>query len=354
MEEADLAYASAHDFLLANSWDQAVPRLQSILEVCPSHVLSLRGLGKAYKEMGRFEDALDVYERAIQVLGADVEANDYASLGGVYAKLKKYPEARNMYMRAKALSPDDCGILFNLGMLHMGVQAYRDAVETLEHAHQKCPQFKDNVLPQLANACEKAAAKEEKIGNVAQAAAFRQKYSRYAGVAGGSTLYDQITKQMREGKLSEAAASLKKLLAESPDHAPGWLSLARCHDGLGQKAEAINAYQEYLKLKPDDETGTGELIIAYTEAGRCQEGINLAQQAKTRFQPKGKQYLASIHYGWGKALECAGRYSEAKDQFYACIDCGDPKYSRPSRAELTRMDQLMERAAAEKKKAGGS
>jgi tetratricopeptide (TPR) repeat protein len=307
-------------------------------------------LGKALKELGRFEEALETYEKAVRVLGADVQAPDYASLGGVYAKLKRYPEARNAYMRAKVLAPDDCGILYNLGMLHMGVQAYRNAVETLEEAFEKCPQIKETVLPQLATACEKAAAKEAKIGNVEKAAFFREKRSQYAGRAGGSTLYDLIEKQMREGKLQEATTSLNKLLAEDPEHAPGWLSLARCHSGLNDPAGAVAAYEKYIQLKPEDEIGTGELILAYAESGKCHEGVSLATRAQTKFQPKGKSYLAGIYYSWGKALECAARYGEAKSKFLACVDCGDSKWRPYSRQEVQRMDQLIQREALKKQR----
>ena len=46
LQEANLAYQSAKEFLDAQSWDQALARLQSIVGVCPEHVEATRGIGK--------------------------------------------------------------------------------------------------------------------------------------------------------------------------------------------------------------------------------------------------------------------------------------------------------------------
>nr|MEE4267289.1 hypothetical protein [Candidatus Krumholzibacteria bacterium] len=48
MQEANLAYQSAAQFLQAQQWDQAIARLNSIVNVCPEHVEATRGLGTAY------------------------------------------------------------------------------------------------------------------------------------------------------------------------------------------------------------------------------------------------------------------------------------------------------------------
>ena len=48
MQEANLAYKSAEEFLTAQQWDQAIARLQSIIQVCSEHVEATRGIGTAY------------------------------------------------------------------------------------------------------------------------------------------------------------------------------------------------------------------------------------------------------------------------------------------------------------------
>ncbi len=349
-QEADLAYASAFEFLKSKSWELAIPRLESILQVCPSHVNSLRGLGTAYKELGRLEEAKDTFVRLINVRGAEAEALDYANLGGVYAKLKDYQNARGQYMRAQALSSDDCSILFNLGMLHIGVQDYRNAVETLEHTLEECPSVQEQVLPQLAMACEKAAAKEKSIGNTERANLYREKHQQYAGIAGGSTTYDLVRKHMRDKNYSEAVVLLQQLLEEDSQHSAAWLSLARCQDQLGMKNEAIAAYERRLELRPDDENTTADLIILYAETGQCQRAIALSQEGKERFQAKGKEHLAGIYFGWGMALSCAKQYQEAKEKFRLSAATGVPKWTGPAQQQIKRQDELIEFDELKKRK----
>lgn len=341
-QEADLAYASAFEFLKAQQWEQAIPRLESILEVCPTHVNSLRGLGTAYKGLGRLEEARDTFINLINVRADDAEALDYGNLGGVYAKLKDYQNARGQYMHAQALAPDDCSILFNLGMLHMGVQDYRNAVETLEHTLEECPQVRDQVLPNLAKACEKAAAKEKSIGNNDRAQLYREKHQQYAGIAGGSTSYDLVRKHMRDKNFTEAVILLEQILAEDPKHSAAWLSLARCQDHLGNDSDAIIAYERRLELRPEDEHTTADLIILYAEIGQCQKAISLAQDGKQRFEPKGREHLAGIYFGWGMGLSCAKQYEAAKEKFRLSANSGVPKWSSPAQQQLQRQNELIE------------
>jgi len=350
-QEADLAYASAFEFMKIKDWQQAVPRLESILEFCPDHVNSMRGLGKSYLQLRQLDQAKETYETAIGILGNDAQASDYATLGQIYAKMKEYGPARANFERARALDPGNCGILFNLALMYMGGQNFRDAVKTFESALQVCPQLKDNILPQLATACEMAAAKERKIGNADRAAVYEQKYSEFAGRAGGSKTYDLVKQHMRDGNFAAAETLLLEMVGAEPDNGPAWLSLARCQDQLGKKSGAISSYEKYIALKPGDEKGTTELILAYAEAGRCDSGVALARRAKAQFQPKGKMYLGGIYYAWGKALECAERYPEAKSKFVSSVDAGNPKWVPYSREEIERMDQLEALADAKRRKA---
>jgi tetratricopeptide (TPR) repeat protein len=341
MQEADLAYSGAYEFMKTGTWEQAVPRLQSILEMCPEHINTLNALAMAYKELEKYEEAKLVFEKMIAAKGEQVEGVDYGNYGSVLARLKLYPEARAAYIRAYSLAPDDCGILFNLGMLHMAVQDYRQSVETLEAAFAKCEAYRGNISTQLADACEKAALKEEKIGNVDKAAYYREKYREYAQQGAAKEGYELVKKLMAEQKYSEAVPVLQGILEKEPDHTPSLLTLARCYAALKQHASAIPYYERYLALKEDDEDATGELVLSYVEVGQCQNGTRLASEARTRFEAKGQQYMAPLYYAWGKSLECAQRYGEAKEKFRAATNCGVPKWTQYSRAEMDRMDQFL-------------
>ncbi|MFH1845212.1 MAG: tetratricopeptide repeat protein [bacterium] len=351
MTEADLAYSSAYEFINAQQWIQAIPRLVSTLEMCPEHINSLRALGRAYRETEQFEAARDTYNQLIEIRGNQAEAADYAGLGIVFTRLKDYDNARAAYMKAVVVSPDDCGILFNLGILHMAVADYRKAVEALEQTLEKCESLRDTVMPKLADACDKQAAKEEGIGNVERAEFYRDKGRQYAGQAGGSTTYDLIKQMMGEQKYREAVPLLQGMLAEDPQKPAALLSLARCQDALGQKGEAISAFERYLQVRPDDEKTTADLIRTYAEAGKCQQAITYARSAKTKFEPKGKTYLAGIYYAWGLALECSKQYSEAKAMFQQSLNCNHDRWNDSARQQIQRQQDLIDFEEAKKRQA---
>ncbi len=351
-KEADHAFMMAAEFIKAQNWQQAIPSLESALSICPDHVKSLRYLGKGYYATGQYQKAREVQEQLIEVRGGNAEAGDYMDLGKTYAKLKLYKLARQEYVRASVLEPDDCKILFNLALMHYAVKDYRHSVETYEHCLESCPDLKDKVFKNLAKACQKAAEKEKRLGNLELAQQYQEKYKQYASNAGGSTGYQLIVKAMRQQNYTEAAQLCRDFVAKNPGHAPAWLSLARSEEQLQQYAAAAEAYGRYLELRPDDHRVAGIRVEMLARAGQCEKALAAAQQAADQFKAKGKTYLAEIYYGWGKALECAKRYAEAKEKFRFVTTCGNDRLTGYARQEIQRQDQLLEIERRKRENAG--
>ncbi len=351
MQEANLAYNSAVEFLNAKQWDQAVSRLNSIVQMCPEHVQANRGLGKAYFGMGEFEKAAEYYRKVVELRGDYVEAGDFGNLGKTYAKLKKYKEARAEYMKAELLAPDDCGVLFNLGVMHGAVGYNALSVQVFEHALDVCPQLEKNILPQLAKAAKKAESQQRKNGNVSEANRFHELAVKYGSQAGGSTTYQLASQRFNQKDYAGAVTLLKKMLANNPRHTGSLLTLARAQDQLGNRSESIAAYKKYMEIKPDDLNNLGEMLRVMVDAGRCSEAKAVAATAVQQFTSQGRLALAPVYYYWGTAFECSGDFQTAKAKFEACISGGHPKFTNSARTMVQRMDDLMAKAAYDKKKA---
>jgi tetratricopeptide (TPR) repeat protein len=346
-KEAVLAQANVEPLIQAQNWDQAIPRLLSIVEICDDYEPAFRALGDAYLATNQLELAVRSYQQVIAVRGDEVEAPDYANLAKALAKQKKYKEARAEYIKAQKLAPDDCGVLFNLGVLHMASGFTIQAVEALEHAEEVCPRLRDNILPQLTKACNLAAEQQRKIGNVEKADYYAKLAQEYGGSAGGSTAYNLAAKAMNQKNFAEAASLFEKVIAENPDNANAWLNKARAEDALDNKSAAVTSYREYLKLKPDNLREVVSLVLVQVEAGQCQAAEATASSAVAEHEAMGARALAKLRFAWGKALECAERYEEAKSQFAVAANAGDPEWASRARQEITRMDQYI---AYEKKK----
>ncbi len=62
--------------------------------------------------------------------------------------------------------------------------------------------------------------------------------------------------------MGQALAALRAHLKESPDDAQGWLLLAQTTSAMGQSAEARDAYEQLLRLAPDNPTA----MVGWAEA----------------------------------------------------------------------------------------
>jgi len=351
MQEANRAYTSAKQFIDAQQWDMAIPRLQSIVEVCPEHVVSLRALGLAYVHSGQHEMGKNVLQRVVEIRADDVEAPDYANLAKAYSKLKQYREARAEFMKAQQLAPDDCGVLFNLGVLHNAAGVYGQSVDTFEHALEVCPRLKDKILPQLTKACQQAAKNQRGSGNVAEAERYEQLARQYSSSAGGSTLFATGKTLMTQQKFAEAANCFQQVAEGSPTNSAAWLNLARCKDQVGQKSASVVAFQKYLELKPGDLRVTADMVMVMIEAGQCSAAKTAAASAVAQNMGKGRKAVAKVNYAWGKALECTKDYEAAKGKFNEYITSGDTDWIAQARTEVGRMDGFIAREKAAKRKA---
>jgi tetratricopeptide (TPR) repeat protein len=351
LQEANLAYQSAQEFLVNKQWDQAIARMQSIVQVCPEHVDATRGIGTAMMGKGKFAEAVPYFNRVVELRGPKAQAGDYANLGIAYAKQKKYAEARAEYMKAQKLAPDDCGVLYNLGAMHNAAKFYSQSCDVLEHALEACPQITDPVLKLLTSSAEKAAAQQKANGNNDRAAYYAEMAQRYGGQAGGSTTYDMVKQKMKAKDFQGAVGLLNQMLEKDPTHTGGLLSLARAQDQIKNRPASIAAYQKYLVQKPNDENATAAMLQVMVENQQCSLAKTESAKAAAKFESNGREALAPIMYSWGLALECSGEFDAAKVKFQLCADSGHARYASYGARQVDRMSGLKAREDAEKKKA---
>jgi tetratricopeptide (TPR) repeat protein len=117
----------AQSALQARSWQAAEAAFKQLVAIAPARWEYQEGLGAAQYNLGRYEDALASYEKAIPLArrGADA-ANDNSAKakaavaqmltveGNIYLKLRKNPEAIDAYTKAAALSSNPAVAYFNL------------------------------------------------------------------------------------------------------------------------------------------------------------------------------------------------------------------------------------------------
>ena len=351
--EADHAFSVAREPLMSKNWVQAIPALESALAICPEHVNSLRYLGKAYYETERYADARIQQEALIEAAGQDAKYTDYMALGKTYAQLDEDRLARQAYVNASRLDPDNCAVLFNLAVMHGAVNDYARSVETFEAVIDNCPDLKDKAMPHLVKACQKAAERERRFGNVAEADLYEQKRGEYGSQAGGSAGYQLIVDRMKAEDYAGAVQQCRAFLDNNPDSSRRdrvLLNMARSQGQLKDYGAAIESYRAYLELKPNDGESAGALVESLVDAERCEEALATAAEAHARIQDTEQRVF--INFYWGSALECVGQYQEAKDKFnwVEANASGDLKYR--ARNQVTRQEQYLERERLQRQNAG--
>jgi tetratricopeptide (TPR) repeat protein len=117
----------AQTAMQGRNWQVAEGAFRQLAAIAPARWEYQQGLGAAQFNLGRYEDALASFEKAIPLARRDAEAASDNSAkakaavaqmmtmeGNVYLKLHKNPAAIDAFTKAAALSPNPAVAYFNL------------------------------------------------------------------------------------------------------------------------------------------------------------------------------------------------------------------------------------------------
>jgi tetratricopeptide (TPR) repeat protein len=115
---------------------------------------------------------------------------------------------------------------------------------------------------------------------------------------------------VRQDKVPEAIDHYEQALRLKPDLAVAHYDLGIALAGQSKVQEAINHYEQALRIEPDYAEAHNNLGIALVRLGRMQEAIEQYQQALGI-----KPDYAEAQYNLGNALAQLGRLQEAIDNY---------------------------------------
>ena len=230
-------------------------------------------------------------------------ARSYSRIGFSYRALGKYEEAREYYERAlnignlQSNEKLQMSELTNLGVVYERLGEYRTAIEYLEKALKIARKNKD----------------EDKIAEIA-----------ILGTMG--LVYEDLGQHERAIKLHEQQLEYARangdLLLQS--YALGNLGLA--HDSLGQFQQAIECYTQSIELKRErgdrygEANSLGNLGIVYCKLGQFENAIELHEQqleiARALGDEPGK---SSALYNLGICYIELGQLNKAIDYWEQCL-----------------------------------
>ena len=299
--------SEAESAIEKNDYSAAEPLLKKIVERDPNNYTAWFDLGFVYNSLGRADDSIAAYRKAVAANPQVFESN--LNLGLMLAKSGQ-PQAEQFLRAATQLKPsanvEEGQARAWLSLAHVlapsrpeeAVQAYREAA-ALEPK---------NPEPHLA-----AGALLEKQDRFADA---KEEYQQALAVDTNSA--DALTGlaniDMRAQRFSDAEEVLRKLVALRPDDAGAHMQLGRMLAAAGKNDDAISELETALKLAPGEKTAQRDLADLYAGAGK----FDLAE-AQYRALVGADPRNAELHQGLGNAYLKEKKFPEAQQEFWIAV-----------------------------------
>ncbi|HKE28443.1 MAG TPA: tetratricopeptide repeat protein [Bryobacteraceae bacterium] len=287
---------------------QARQQFDKALELQPNNIQARLALAQLEVTQGQYDAALTSAQQVIQVDRSNTAARliQSAALMGE----KKFPESRALLNSMLKVAPNSPAVLFQLGVVNLSENKYKDAEEDFRKAYDLNPastrglmgivetdmaQNKaDAALALLESESVKAPNKLDlkvAIGNTAvRAGKYDLAIQAYNSVLDA---LDKNAKQRgdvylrlgetyrRRGDFNNAVNSLKQARDVLPDNVVVLSTLALVLDSTGRWEEAKKVYDASLKIKTDDPVVlNNDAFIMAEHGGDLDQALTMAVKAK--------------------------------------------------------------------------
>jgi Flp pilus assembly protein TadD len=205
----------------------------------PDCWLAQNNLGTLLAKRGQFEEAIGQFDKALEVNPDSVES--HMDLGAVLATRGKFPEAVAQYEKALKIMPDCVKAHINLGSILAGRARLAEAIAQ----YQKALEIKPDCAEAYAD-----------LGLI----------------------------QTALGQHAEAITDYEKALASKPNYVLAlkklaWLRATNPEARFRDGGLAVTLAEHAAELTRDDPETLDILAVAYAEAGRFEEAVQIARSA---------------------------------------------------------------------------
>ena len=265
----------------------------------PDDAAALANLGVALTAIGRIEEAVGAFDRALAIRPALPEALN--GRGIAQQRLGRLEEALASYERALALKPDYVAALQNRGNALQALGRLREALESCKRALDVSPNS-PSALSNRGNVLRALGRHEEALASYELALAIKQDYAEAHNNRGN------VLREL--GRHEEALGSYERALAIKLDYVEAHNNRASVLLDLGRPAEALDNCDKILLLWPTDPQAHDARGSALRHLGRPQEALESYERALV-LQPDN----ANARDNKGIALIELGRLDEARLSF---------------------------------------
>ncbi|MFC1514950.1 tetratricopeptide repeat protein [Candidatus Omnitrophota bacterium] len=336
---------------------EAISSYKKAIAIDPTFSIAYSNLGNEYYKTGKKEEAIDAYLLAIAI--DPRYARVYNNLGVIYTGIGEKEEAIASYLLAIAIDPDYVEAYNNLAGVYNAIGKTQEAIALYNKAIELNPHY-PQVYYNLGTVYSTIGKNQEAIAAYRKVAEIRPDYVEVYYILGNT--YQKM------GLYDEAIKQYGKALQLNPDSSETHHNLGNIYDTKGLYEEAIKEYREALRLEPRFAAAYNNLGYLYVKGGiRLDEGIGLIKKALS-IDPGNAEAIDSLGWAYykkgmldealeqlkkavillpdnaevyehlGEAYRCLGRHDEASESFQKALAIEpDNKAAKESLEELKEM-----------------
>ncbi len=246
--------------LLRGRTQEAVDAFDRALELNPDNWEAMTHRGLALERVGRLDDALAAHERAIELDPADPRAYlNYATTLQAAGRLER---ALAEYQRALALDPDMTETYLGLATVYRRMGWFDEALRAVERAAELSPR-RPLVVARVREMHYQIRTLRERKTRLLET---------ISDGGGKPELYVELgSLYLAERDLGRAEEAFNHALEEQPSYGPALMNLGDVHMFRGNPQDAIPLYQRAAQFDEFATAAYGRLVSAYMANGQQPE-----------------------------------------------------------------------------------
>ncbi|MBK7408456.1 MAG: tetratricopeptide repeat protein [Saprospirales bacterium] len=278
--------------------DQAIKYYQKAIELSPTWSQPYDGLGAIYRDMGKYEEARDMYAKALELSPKELLGPAHRNLGYVSYKLKDYASAESNLKEAIQYRPNDPFIYYYLGALYRDTKRPDDAESAFFKTIQLDKSFgagfyylglvyQDQERYADAQSVLETAVKEDPDNT--------------------SFLYHLGANHFYQNDFETCMSTMQQVLQLNPSFSEAYYYMAKSLEAMGQPEEAKEAWENAAKKSPKDPEYYYQLGLIQFQKNDFAGADSLLQQslALDAGNPFTHYYLGMSYYAQKRLKESA-------------------------------------------------
>jgi tetratricopeptide (TPR) repeat protein len=307
------AYTQIHDYAKAEG------AYRKAVDLDPSELSHLRGLGQTLLSEEKYPEALNVYQKLIDLMPDD--SDNYLRIAQIYRELHQLDKAEENLLKARQYNPGSLEILYNEAMIYESQGRYEEAIRVLSDAVSGV-KSQSNVLPSrrrsLAILYQQLGMLYRDVQNY-QAAIYTFQELGHIGEEEDRRARPLIMDTYRLAKdLPKALAVGRDAMAKYPNDPPIRSTEALLLGENQQTDEAVKLLEADLKGNAGDRETYLNLSQVYERAHRYADAEQAARKAESYSTDPHDNEIAWLLLG--AIYERQKQFDNAEEEFKKALD----------------------------------